>query len=262
MAPGVDIASRVNSIRPSGIGWGSKYHHWQEDGKDVTCARPLGAVFGVLVSVCWLGVKGKDGRDNEPTPAGRQTQGRTHDCTCVSGSFMGRRQYIEYERGVRSMLSIIGKTIYRWAKHFPWEKVKILVVAWQILAVFSGITGAELPHSYALFLSWINVWNFDIGYILSASCVIPSVNFYQRLLATTLVPFVVLAGLVVTYRMANKRAGSGSAGVTARAAAWSRHVSAGLFITSLVSTFDWRLSCISRNMINKTGYFVPGSRWG
>ncbi|CAM9792494.1 unnamed protein product, partial [Laminaria digitata] len=60
----------------------------------------------------------------------------------------------------------------------------------------------EFPASYSLFLSWINVLNFDLGYILSASCVLPSVNFYQQLLATTIAPFVVAAGLVLTYYMA------------------------------------------------------------
>ncbi|CAN0556127.1 unnamed protein product, partial [Laminaria digitata] len=83
--------------------------------------------------------------------------------------------------------------------------IKILVGVWQILAVFSSITGVEFPASYALFLSWINVLNFDLGYIVSASCVLPSVNFYQSLLATTLGPFVAAAGLMLTYRMAKRR---------------------------------------------------------
>ncbi|CAM9315423.1 unnamed protein product, partial [Laminaria digitata] len=62
------------------------------------------------------------------------------------------------------------------------------------------------------------------------------VNFYDRLVATTLVPFVLVAALAFTYRAANRRAGIGSAGVVARTAAWSRHVAAGLLVTFLVFT--------------------------
>ncbi|CAN0413267.1 unnamed protein product, partial [Laminaria digitata] len=69
------------------------------------------------------------------------------------------------------------------------DKFKIILGAWQILAVFSSVTAVEFPASYSLFLSWINVLNFDLVYILSASCVLPSVNFYQQLLATTIAPF-------------------------------------------------------------------------
>lgn len=79
--------------------------------------------------------------------------------------------------------------------------------------------------------------NFALGYILSASCVLPSVNFYQQLLATTIAPFVVATGLVLTYYMAKRRAGIGSARVMAKRAAWSRHVTAGLLLSFLVSMY-------------------------
>ena len=76
--------------------------------------------------------------------------------------------------------------------------------------------------------------NLDIGSIFSASCVLPSINFYLSLLATTLGPLVLTAVLVLTYHMAKARAGIGRAGVMARRAAWSRHVAAGLLLTFLV----------------------------
>ncbi|CAN0564795.1 unnamed protein product, partial [Laminaria digitata] len=69
-------------------------------------------------------------------------------------------------------------------------KLKILVVVWQILAVFSSITGVDFPASYSTFLSWISMVNLDIGSIFSASCIVPSVNFYANLLSTTLAPLV------------------------------------------------------------------------
>ena len=117
------------------------------------------------------------------------------------------------------------------------DKLKILVAVWQILVVFSSITGVDFPAPYSQFLSWISVVNLDIGSIFSASCVLPSVNFYARLLITTLAPLALATGLVLTYQMAKYRAGIGSAGVIARRAAWSRHVSAVLILTFLVSLY-------------------------
>ncbi|CAM9298394.1 unnamed protein product, partial [Laminaria digitata] len=85
-------------------------------------------------------------------------------------------------------------------------------------------------------LAWVNIANFDIGDLFSASCLLPSVNFYQRLLAATLTPLLLAGGLVLTYRMAKRRAGIGSTAVIASRAAWSRHVAAGLLLTFLVFT--------------------------
>ena len=116
----------------------------------------------------------------------------------------------------------------------PLDKLKILVVVWQILTIFSSISGVQYPVSYSRFLVWINVVNFDMGDIFSASCILPSANFYVRLLLTTLAPLVLAAVLVLTYNMAKRRAGIGSAGVIAKRAAWSRHVAAGLLLTFLV----------------------------
>ncbi|CAM9233149.1 unnamed protein product, partial [Laminaria digitata] len=115
-------------------------------------------------------------------------------------------------------------------------KFKILLVVWQILTVFSSITGVEFPEPYSKFLSWINFVNFDIGHIFSVSCILPSVNFYERLLVTTLTPLVLTTGLVLTYQVAKHRAGIGSAGVIAKRAAWARHVTAGLLLTFLIFT--------------------------
>ncbi|CAM9737553.1 unnamed protein product, partial [Laminaria digitata] len=115
-------------------------------------------------------------------------------------------------------------------------KLKILVVVWQILTAFSSITGVEFPASYARFLTWISVVNLDIGDLFSASCGLPSLNFYVRLLVSTLAPLLLMAVLVLTYRMAKRRAGLGRAGVIAKRDAWSRHVAAGLLLSFLVFT--------------------------
>ncbi|CBJ30764.1 Polymorphic membrane protein [Ectocarpus siliculosus] len=127
-----------------------------------------------------------------------------------------------------------GEKIKRWAARLPMDKIKILVVVWQILSVFPSITAVDFPPAYARFLSWINMLSFDLEHVLSASCVFPVMDFYQRLLVTTLVPLGVAMVLVLTYWMAKRRAGSGSAGALGRRAAWSRHVAAGLLLSFLV----------------------------
>lgn len=130
---------------------------------------------------------------------------------------------------------VVYKRINRWVSRLPWDKFKILVVVWQILAVFPSITAVEFPPLYSRFLSWIDVVNLDLGKIFAASCVLPMANFYDRLLVTTLGPLILLGLLAVTYRVAKRYAGIGSKGVAARRAAWSRHMAVGLLLTFLVS---------------------------
>lgn len=128
----------------------------------------------------------------------------------------------------------LGEKIKRWASFLPMDKLKILVVVWQILTIFPSIIGVEFPPSYSRFLSWIDVVNLDVGHIFAASCVLPGVTFHHRLLLTTLTPILLAVVLVFTYWMAKRRAGIGSAGVLAARAAWSRHMAAGLLLTFLV----------------------------
>ncbi|CAM9190499.1 unnamed protein product [Ectocarpus sp. 8 AP-2014] len=127
-----------------------------------------------------------------------------------------------------------GEKIKRWAARLPMDKLKILVVVWQILSVFPSITAVDFPPAYARFLSWIDMLSFDLGHVLSASCVLPVMDFYQSLLLTTLGPLGVAMVLMLTYWIAKRRAGSGSAGALRRRAAWSRHVAAGLLLSFLV----------------------------
>lgn len=129
----------------------------------------------------------------------------------------------------------LGAKVKRWVSRVPLNKIKILVVIWQILTVFPSISSVEYPRFYSRFLSWIDVVNFDIGSIVSASCILPGVSFYHRLLLTTLAPLALALVLVLTYQLAKRRAGIGSASVLARRTAWSRHMAAGLLLTFLVS---------------------------
>eukprot|EP00752_Nemacystus_decipiens_P008150 g7289.t1 len=130
----------------------------------------------------------------------------------------------------------LGESVKRWASRVPMNKVKILVVVWQILTVFPSVSGVDYPANYSRFLMWIDVVNFDLGSILSASCLVGRVDLYQRLLLTTLTPLGLVLVLVCTYWVAKRRAGTGSASVLARRAAWTRHMAAGLLLAFLVLT--------------------------
>ncbi|CAN0338896.1 unnamed protein product [Ascophyllum nodosum] len=138
--------------------------------------------------------------------------------------------------GSRGRCCGIGERIKRLWSRVPLDKLKILVVMWQILTVFPSIAAVEFPPVYSRFLSWIDVVNFDLGNVFSASCVFPGLNFYQRLLITTLTPLALVGVLVMTYHIAKRRAGIGMSGVVERRAAWSRHMAAGLLLTFLVFT--------------------------
>ena len=137
--------------------------------------------------------------------------------------------------GSRGRCCGIGQRIKRLWSRLPLDKLKILVVVWQILTVFPSIAAVNFPPVYSQFMSWIDVINFDLANIFSASCMFPGLNFYQRLLVTTLAPIALFGVLVVTYQLAKRRTEIGTAGIVERRAAWSRHMAAGLLLTFLVS---------------------------
>ena len=192
------------------------------------CVRPCGAVVAPGTVVVLSDVPARRSSDVEMFTSENRRPSTVADLGS-DGAIVTRTN-----NGGESRCCGVGVSSIAWASRLPLDKMKILVVVWQILTLFSSITDVEFPASYAIFLSWIDVVNLDIGRIVSASCILPSVNFYVRLLVTTLAPLVLAVGLLLTYYMATRRAGIGSAGVIARRAAWSRHVAAGLLLTFLV----------------------------
>ena len=56
----------------------------------------------------------------------------------------------------------------------------------------------EFPRSFTKFLSYIDLINFDLGWLLSASCIL-NFRFYERLLLTTLGPLVLASMLGCTF---------------------------------------------------------------
>jgi hypothetical protein len=80
----------------------------------------------------------------------------------------------------------------------PWDKLRITVVAFQIVTQLVNIARLPLPDVYSKFLAWVALLNLDVGWLLSLGCV-PKVDFYQRLLITTLGPIAASALLMCTY---------------------------------------------------------------
>jgi hypothetical protein len=89
---------------------------------------------------------------------------------------------------------------------FRWGKLRIPIVAFQIVTQYISITGLPLPDIYRKFLSWTDAFNLNLGWLLSLGC-LTQINCYQKLLITTLGPFKVAAALAATYdivRLRNK----------------------------------------------------------
>jgi hypothetical protein len=80
----------------------------------------------------------------------------------------------------------------------PWSKLRIPIVVMQLLTQFMSITGTQYPSIYGDYLKWLDIINLDISWFLSVGCVL-HVNFYAKLLVTTLAPLVVAAVILAVY---------------------------------------------------------------
>ena len=69
---------------------------------------------------------------------------------------------------------------------------------------FSAVAENVFPEEYEIFLSYLRFVNFDIGIVVSYSCLF-SPNFYGRLLVTTITPLLLLMILGLTYYAAKNR---------------------------------------------------------
>jgi hypothetical protein len=59
-------------------------------------------------------------------------------------------------------------------------------------------SGFPLPDVYRKFLAWTDAFNLDLGWLSSLGC-LAEVDFYQKLLITTLGPFIIAAVLLCTH---------------------------------------------------------------
>jgi hypothetical protein len=79
-------------------------------------------------------------------------------------------------------------------KAIPWNSLRVPLVVIQTLTQFLHITGLKLPNLYSKFLGWLSVINLDMKWLLSAGCIV-QVNFFGKLLTTTLLPLGLIAVL-------------------------------------------------------------------
>ncbi|CAM9404595.1 unnamed protein product, partial [Ectocarpus sp. 12 AP-2014] len=112
----------------------------------------------------------------------------------------------------------------------PLTSIKIVLVAWQIVTQFSSVVNVVYPNIYESFLAVLNVVNFDLGFLLSVSCIV-DINFYGRLFFTTIGPLVVFGALTATYAVSRSRNQHSPAGMQA---AKSEHLSIALFISFVI----------------------------
>ncbi|CAM9385517.1 unnamed protein product [Laminaria digitata] len=144
-----------------------------------------------------------------------------HTCTRCSSS---RRQGLMAATVIAAIVAIFAiVTIFRYmlsteheegnfgcfhrrvVRAVPLQALKIIVVVWQILTQFADAANVTYPGVYQEFMNGIDVINFDLGSVLSAGCVWSDIDFHDRLLVSTLGPFVVVGLLAMTYWIATRR---------------------------------------------------------
>ncbi|CAM9127983.1 unnamed protein product [Choristocarpus tenellus] len=99
----------------------------------------------------------------------------------------------------------------KFLSRIPFHKIKIVVVVWQITSQFASITQVAYPPVLKKFFSVISVLNFDLSWILSASCVTGGIKFYNKLLLVTIAPLAILLFLGCTFCIGNKRVAAATA---------------------------------------------------
>ncbi|CAN0564809.1 unnamed protein product, partial [Ectocarpus sp. 12 AP-2014] len=88
---------------------------------------------------------------------------------------------------------------WHWLKRLlPLQSLKIMIVVWQILNELASVATVSFPDAYERFLDGAAFLGFDIGWMLSAGCVV-DVDFHDRVVTSTVGPLVALAILGLTY---------------------------------------------------------------
>lgn len=113
---------------------------------------------------------------------------------------------------------------------------------------FASVANVTYPGVYQTLLSHLDIINLDIGFIVSAGCLWPGIDFHDQLLAGTILPLVLLGLLAVTYAVALRRKSATDDSV--RENIRHKHLSAVLlllfFVYSSVSSTVFRMfSCDS-----------------
>lgn len=101
----------------------------------------------------------------------------------------------------------IKKLLFRWSYllgQFHWGRLRIPIVAAQIVSQCVAVTGVRLPSGYEKFLAWANFASLDFNMLPALSCQV-HINFYNRLLFVTIVPLLGVLYLCTTYAIARWR---------------------------------------------------------
>ena len=69
---------------------------------------------------------------------------------------------------------------------------------------FVLVANVQYPHVYQVFLDGVKLFDFDLGWMLSASCLV-HYDFHSRLLFTTVGPVVFIVLLGMTYKVTERR---------------------------------------------------------
>ena len=116
------------------------------------------------------------------------------------------------------------------------NKLKILIVVWQIIVIFPEIVNITYPRRYGNFINGISTclsfFNFHVDF-LSSSCIFTHFNHYSNLVATTVIPIVVAFVLCITFFTSiriNKHTDVSFENTM------SRHLYVGLVVTFIVFT--------------------------
>ncbi|CAM9433701.1 unnamed protein product, partial [Hapterophycus canaliculatus] len=98
------------------------------------------------------------------------------------------------------------------------------------ISQFAAVANVTYPDIYQRFMDVLDVFNFDLGWILSAGCVF-DLNFHHRVMISTIGPIVALLFLAGTYGIttANNQGAHGTLQII-----WNKHVSMVLLLTFLV----------------------------
>ena len=97
-------------------------------------------------------------------------------------------------------------------------------------AQFTSVANVTFPGVYQRFLNGLDIFNFDLGWVLSAGCVV-DVNFHDRLLMSTIGPILAVLFLAATYAAA-ARINRGHA--EALQVVWNKHVSMLVLLTFFI----------------------------
>lgn len=141
---------------------------------------------------------------------------------------------------VVSWLQRANDTMYAVDRHSPTFRLCV------VRAKFADVANVTYPGTYEYFLQLFDLINLDLGYALSAGCIVKDLDFHDRWLITVLVPFGVIALLAVTWWRSRRRATAMSE--DALEIVYNKHFSAALLLAFLVyssvtSTLFQTLAC-------------------